>query len=169
MNTQGAGTHSLQQAVLLVKKAPEKEDKHIARSLGVNTRKVKGQLQLNQPARQREARRASASSASSKRKFRGNVGPEIIRAESQYGKTWFQTPAWTTTILESLGSWHFVSNWLGTRQQDLMYLFKHLRLKGMHTELPKELADVIMWPLCMRKCTQTESVPRVGKRLICPF
>lgn len=47
MNTQGAGTHPLQKAVLLVKRAPEKEDKHIAWSLGVNTRKVKGQLQLN--------------------------------------------------------------------------------------------------------------------------
>lgn len=29
MNTQGAGTHPLQQAALLVKKAPDKEDKHI--------------------------------------------------------------------------------------------------------------------------------------------
>lgn len=104
MNTQGAGTHPLQQALLLAKKVPEKEDKHIARSLGVNTRKVKGQLQLNQPARQRETRRASASNASSKRKFRGNVGPEIIGAESQYGKTCFQTPGWTTTVLENLGS-----------------------------------------------------------------
>lgn len=47
MNTQGAGTRPRQRAALLVKKAPEKEDKHIVRSLGVNTRKVKGQLQLN--------------------------------------------------------------------------------------------------------------------------
>lgn len=47
MNAQGAGTHPLQHAALRAEKAPDKEDKHIALSLGVNTRKVKGQLQLN--------------------------------------------------------------------------------------------------------------------------
>ena len=77
MNTQDADTYPLQEAVLLVKKATEKEYKHIARSPGVNIRKVKGQLQLNQPAMQRETRRASASNASSKRKFRENVGSEM--------------------------------------------------------------------------------------------
>lgn len=122
MNTQAADTHPLQEAVLLVKKATEKGHKHNARSLGVNIRKVKGQLQLNYPAMQRETRRASASNASSKRKFRENVGPEMngvgnpltdnmeklasrpLHVPLQFGK--------------GTGSRQWESNWLGTRQQN---------------------------------------------------
>lgn len=67
-----------------------------------------------------------------------------MEAESLYGKTCSQTPAWTTALLESLGSWRFVSNWLGTHQQNSMDLFQHLGLEGIHPECQKSW---LMW-LC---------------------
>lgn len=57
-------------------RAAEKEYKHIGQSQ-VNIGKVKSQLQLNLPAMQREAKRVSASNASSKRKFKENISSEM--------------------------------------------------------------------------------------------
>jgi len=34
-----------------------------------------------------------------------------------------------------------------------VYLFKYLGLDGIHPGVPKELADVIVRPLCMKKRT----------------